>query len=77
MKEYKTTDIILASVLRMAGADLIGIEVDAKSKGTFTFANVSEDFINDYMLGKTRIEPVTFNNTLKQLVTAVRAKIHG
>ena len=68
---YKTTDIILAACLRLNGCDMISIEKEG-SKGTFVFANVDLDFVADYDLGKIEVEPVTFNNMIKQLTTSVR-----
>jgi hypothetical protein len=68
---YKTTDIILAACLRLGGYDMVMIEKDG-NKGTFVFANVDENFVTEYDLGKTRVEPVSFNNAIKQLTTSVR-----
>lgn len=68
---YKTTDIILAACLRLSGYDMVMIEKDG-NKGTFVFANVDETFVTEYDLGKTRVEPVSFNNAIKQLTTSVR-----
>ncbi len=31
------------------------------SKGTFVFANVDLEFVDDFDLGKVEVEPVTFN----------------
>ncbi len=68
---YKTTDIILAACLRLNDYDMVLIEKDG-NKGTFVFADVDPDFVTDYDLGKVRVEPVSFNNTIKQLTTSVR-----
>ncbi len=68
---YKTTDIILAAVLRLNDYDMVMIEKDG-NKGTFVFADVDTDFITEYDLGKVRVEPVSFNNAIKQLTTSVR-----
>lgn len=68
---YKTTDIILAAVLRLKDYDLVMIEKDG-NKGTFVFADVDTKFITEYDLGKVLIEPVAFNNQIKQLTTSVR-----
>jgi len=76
MEKYETTDIVLAAVLKMCGAELIDIIVTNK-KGNFIFANINDEFLQDYFLGKTRVEPIAFNNALKQLVTAVRGKMNG
>lgn len=71
MKEYKTTDIILAACLRLEGLNLARIELNG-NKGTFCFVDVKESFITDYDLGRCRVEPVAFNNMIKQLTTSVR-----
>ena len=47
-------------------------EAEDGNKGTFVFANVDETFVTEYDLGKTRVEPVSFNNAIKQLTTSVR-----
>jgi len=41
-------------------------------KGTFVFANVDQDLIQSYDLGDARVEPVAFNNMIKQLTTSVK-----
>ena len=68
---YKTTDIILAACLRLNGYDMVVIEKDG-NKGTFVFSSVKTEFITDYDLGKVLVEPVSFNNQIKQLTTSVR-----
>lgn len=72
---YKTTDIILAACLRLEGFAMAKIEV-AGSKGTFVFEDVDESFISRYDLGQCLVEPVTFNNMIKQLTTSVRRVVH-
>lgn len=69
--EYKTTDIVLAAFLRLNGVVLVGIEKQGQ-KGTFVFESVSEELVSSYDLGKARVEPVQFNNTVKSLTTSVR-----
>ena len=71
MESFKTTDIVLAAVLRLNDIELIDIEVSG-NKGTFIFTNISEDFLIQYDLGKASVEPVAFNNMIKQLTTSVR-----
>ena len=50
---------------------MLGIEKQGQ-KGTFVFENVGEDLIRAHDLGNARVEPVTFNNMIKQLTTSVR-----
>lgn len=69
--EYKTTDITLAAFLRLSGCQMTGIEKQGQ-KGTFVFIEVDDALIIDYDLGKALVEPVAFNNAIKQLTTSVR-----
>lgn len=69
--EYKTTDIVLASFLKLNGVSLMRIEKFGQ-KGTFVFEGVSDDLLVTYDLGNAKVEPVAFNNTIKQLTTSVR-----
>lgn len=69
--EYKTTDIVLAAFLKISGCQMTGIEKQGQ-KGTFVFDSVEDELIVAYDLGKAQVEPVTFNNTIKQLTTSVR-----
>jgi hypothetical protein len=71
MESFKTTDIVLAAVLRLNDIELINIEV-AGNKGTFIFTNIDDGFLVQYDLGKALVEPVAFNNMIKQLTTSVR-----
>lgn len=68
---YKTSDIVLASFLRLSGCSLGSIEKDGQ-RGTFVFLQVPEALLQDYDLGHARVEPVAFNNIIKQLTTSVR-----
>jgi hypothetical protein len=70
--EYKTSDIVLASCLKINAYNLSTITVDSFGKGTFVFENVDDNFIQNFDLGKVLVEPVIFNNTIKQLTTSVR-----
>lgn len=76
MKNYKTTDIILAACLRLKGFEMVEIELNG-SKGTFCFDEVDDDILTDFDLGRMLVEPVTFNNTVKQLTTSVRRMSRG
>ena len=69
--KYETTDIVLAAFLRLSGIDLVTI-VKQGQKGTFVFENVADELIQDYDLGRARVEPVQFNNAIKSLTTSVR-----
>ncbi len=69
--EYRTTDIVLASYLKLSGCSMLKIEKQGQ-KGTFVFSDVNDDLVKAYDLGKAQVEPVAFNNTIKQLTTSVR-----
>lgn len=71
LAEFRTTDIVLAASLKMSGYALDNIEKQG-SKGTFVFVDVSDEFLNTFNLGKHRVEPVLFNNTIRQLTTSVK-----
>lgn len=68
---FKTTDINLAACLRLQGYEMVRIEKEG-NKGTFVFSNVNEDYVAEYDLGRARVEPIAFNNMIKQLTTSVR-----
>lgn len=74
MKEYKTSDIVLAATLKINGCHLIRIDIEG-NKGEFVFENVNDALLNDFDLGNVKVEPVTFNNTIRQLTTSVRRLI--
>lgn len=71
MEVYKTPDIVLAASLKVCGFDLESIDL-VGNKGIFVFVDVDKDFLIDFDLGKILIEPINFNNTIKQLTTSVR-----
>ena len=71
---YKTTDIVLAATLKLKGCVLLDIEIQG-TKGTFVFESVEESLQEDFDLSRLLVEPVEFNNTIKQLTTSVRRKL--
>ena len=71
IKEFRTTDIVLAACLKVNDICMVSIERNG-NKGTFIFADVDEQFIEQFDLGNTKVEPVMFNNAIKQLTTSVR-----
>ena len=74
-KEMRTSDIILAAVLKNKGYTLEDIVID-NNKGIFIFIDVPDDVITEFDLGKTFVEPVEFNNAIKTLTTSVRRMNH-
>lgn len=69
--EYSTTDIVLASALRVHNYKMIRIDI-VGNRGTFVFADVDQSFLFEYDLGKCLVEPTSFNANIKQLTTSVR-----
>lgn len=69
--EYRTTDIVLAAYLRLNECIMLGIEKIGQ-RGTFVFESVDDGLIKSYDLGQALVEPVAFNNMIKQLTTSVR-----
>ena len=69
--EYKTTDIVLAAFLKVNGVSMSQIE-KVGQRGTFVFTDVDSELLSAYDLGNATVEPVAFNNSIKQLTTSVR-----
>ena len=69
--EYRTPDIVLAAYLKLSGCIMQRIEKQGQ-KGTFVFENVSDVVVRTFDLGQAKVEPVSFNNMIKQLTTSVR-----
>jgi len=74
MKKFKTTDIVLASTLKLKGYKLESIEIE-KQKGIFIFLDVDDQFIEKFNLDQILISPIDFNNMIKTLTTSVRRMI--
>lgn len=73
--KYKTDDIILASYLSTVGAKLIEIEATAPNKGAFVFENVAQTIVDEFFIGKGRVDPIKYHNEYRSLITAVRHKL--
>lgn len=69
--EYRTTDIVLAAFLKISGCIISRIE-KVGQRGTFVFASVSHQLVDQYDLGQSSVEPIAFNNAIKHLTTSVR-----
>lgn len=66
-----TRDIVLAAYLKCKGHHLDSVDID-NGKGTFTFEITDNTDIDQFHLGNSSVEPVSFNNTIKMLTTACR-----
>lgn len=74
--EFETTDIVLAAVLKVKMCELTNIVRNGNTNiGTFVFSNVDDKLLNEFNLGKSLVDPITFNNTIKQLTTSVRRMV--
>ena len=72
LNKFETDDLGLAAYLCSVGATLSGIKHVTSSKGLFVFDNAVQEIIDGYYMGNASVEPITFHNKLKALVTAVR-----
>lgn len=70
-RHIETTDIVLAAMLKVNGYCLDRIEKTG-NRGTFCFADVDNEAMSEFDLGKSMVEPVAFNNAIKALTTATR-----
>lgn len=70
-RDIETSDIVLAATLKVMGQRLDRIEKQG-NRGIFCFADVDETLLKDFDLGKSMVEPVSFNNAIKALTTATR-----
>jgi len=71
MDEFSTCDIVLAATLKVKGFRLVEIMKNG-NKGTFIFANIPDDLIDEYDLGRLLVEPKSLNSEIKALTTAAR-----
>lgn len=71
---YKTTDIYLASTLVINGYALHSIELE-RNKGTFIFADIDRQLVQDFYMEKARVEPQRYAQQIKALTTLVRQTI--
>lgn len=71
IEKFETSDIVLAAYLKTMSYKMLEI-VKNGNKGTFIFANVKQQIINDYDLGQAKVEPKSLNYEIKALTTAAR-----
>jgi hypothetical protein len=70
-QHIETNDIVLAAALKVKGYKLDRIEKQG-TRGTFCFADVDKEVLDEFDLGQVLVEPVAFNNAIKALTTATR-----
>lgn len=73
--EYRTSDIVLATVLKINGNQLVDIEVKGP-RGVFVYADVDSEFLKSFDVGNIAVEPNDFHSILKQLTATVRRKLN-
>lgn len=70
-KHIETSDIVLAATLKVRGFTLDRIEKQG-NRGVFCFSDVDSEVLEEFDLGKSMVEPISFNNAIKALTTATR-----
>ena len=70
-RHIETSDIVLAAMLKVHGYKLDALQKHG-GKGVFHFNDVPEEILIEFDLGKSLVEPVAFNNSIKALTTAAR-----
>lgn len=70
-RHIETSDIVLAAALKVKGFKLDRIDKQG-NRGVFCFADVDNEVLSEFDLGKCLVEPQTFNNAIKALTTATR-----
>lgn len=71
---FKTSDLHLASFLRLNGYNLDNIVIFER-RGEFHFHDVNQELVDQYFLEQTTVEPIAFMNAVRSLSTAVRRNI--
>lgn len=70
-RNIETSDIVLAATLKVMGQKLEKIEKQG-NRGIFCFSDIDDGLLLDFDLGKSLVEPISFNNAIKALTTATR-----
>lgn len=69
--EFSTVDIVLAAYLKATGYKLSDI-IRQGNRGTFVFADIPTQVVNDYDLGSASVEPKALSAEVRALTTAAR-----
>lgn len=72
--DFQTTDICLASVLRLNDNEMSHIELSGpqRSRGIFHFADVDSEFLNEFQQGNVRCEPTEYHAMVRRLTETIR-----
>ena len=73
---YKTTDIVLAAVLKMQGYKLDNITIEGR-RGTFIFLNVDPHSLDEFNYDGIRVEPKEFNAAVRTLSGTINRMINN
>ena len=71
---YKTTDIVLAAVLKMLGYKLDSIEIEGR-RGTFIFVDVDPHSLDEYNYDGIRVEPKEFHAHVRTLSSTINRMV--
>lgn len=74
LSNYKTSDIVLAAVLKIHGFKLVDVIMHGK-KGTFHFVQVDDDIINRFNFDGMMIEPKCLHSQIRDLSTLIRRMV--
>lgn len=74
MKNYNTTDIVLAATLTIIGFPVASVVVNGR-RGTFVFEEISDVVVEDYHKGNITVVPVVFHRALRDLTIQVNRLI--
>lgn len=76
VQTYSTADIVLAAVLKYKGYRLDSIQ-KVENRGIFYFIDVDTEVLEDFDLFKIAVEPIAFNEQIRNLSASVKRKISG
>lgn len=84
---FRTSDIVLASTIKVFGFELVSIQLDEvnPNKGHFLFETTNEHNVYDdvyqlveqFELGNIKVDPSLFHSTVKSLTTIVRRRLNS
>lgn len=72
ISEFATTDLTLASFLRVKNVQIIDMRRVTENQVEFIFKNVDKQMLLDFNAEKTRVEPKTFSSMSRHLLKSAR-----
>ena len=76
MTSYKTTDIVLAAVLKMQGYQIQSIEVEGR-RGTFIFVDIDKSALDEFNYDGVRVEPKEFHNCIRNFTATINRMVNN